>query len=1302
MSGAALYDALQIAYEFVAQAEQLAGGGDYDAAQALLEKAKSYAFNNVALLDDICLRGQTMAQERWQYIKQLEGEAADLFSQERFEGQKGRQVLQTLLQQDGQNELARNLWAELPARENTERERRMVEDFQQELERLWQRAGELEEMGAGSRAVAEYERALLEAAKKVGDAPGLIPLQHLKLTAAERRDRAKDKWVGTPTLILARKGQELVDRYETLKQQGEIETEFFDENGEFLGRLPIDECIERAKKLASRFAEQKAQDYLGQARELLAESPGAAYDKIQDALALAYPSDFAKSILEQELREKILPAIQLREKALAQLKAAMSKEAPVAAWTALREAEQVDRHTPGLEDARQRLLPILGQKFDHLLEAGQRLQNLEDFETARTRFQAAIEIGQLVFACGEGYQGLYAKAQAAFERCVQAERIVAQFDQTLADIAQQSQTEPEQAKKRLGKLATDDLSDQAKAKVERLRVQIDFKMGLDQLFNTLEQKMLAAREAVELIPLEEGGRQISLDQPNEQRFARLVERIAAHRSFLHGARLRENPEKHLEAQALLQKVIEQRGDDAAAAQAMLDEIAANEQQEADITIAVQEASAALESDDFRAAFLRLEPYRYSISRQAGQVRQLFNTAATHWRQGVEQQLEALVSAGDFNLPKVDLLLQELALTQSPRLHDWQIRVLAPAYAKTAADLQELNRWDQASLLWEEAFRLSPGDPRIQEGRRNAQKHRDLIRAQMTFDPTEREGRLNELNHLYSDDPTVKRYLAEFYYNQDRYVEARLAISQVKFLAEHLAAPTSNSDARAIQRLEALIQQAEKIEKQKFAIRSQLTGKTTVGELREARRAYEQLLESAPEQGEKLQAWWEEQIKESVNQMKAQIAKLSDAGGTVWARAELWCKILALQADPQLKAQAERMLRLAYSQLPADIQAVTGNPAGIGYGPGGQALTNHINRAKDLYKRLVNMSQVERVAADLGITLTGHNLDLNETLYNLELLLENLYFAQERQRDIKSQIVAALMTGRWETLDDGLKELALRGISQHRGAQDLPAEVERAKTKRLNMETAVAQLKEAIAQEAYQVAQDRLQYMRSQDPADETQLQSTLEVVDPYTGLTIKGHRELAAAITEKLAVVEKLKEWRASCKPPVDWKITRLKMTELANSGAFSTAIELGLAVTGQSDKHQAFFQDDSWSLGHLRQYLERPPLSQDQLNTLRAQAMFEQANQKTQILIEQFDECDLLLQELRQKEQEFKQIMNALKPLLKRLNESKDFLSALWPPAAELQEVRRKVTALIEQGRQLCPNYPAFARFEEGMLLGK
>ena len=110
--------------------------------------------------------------------------------------------------------------AELPIKEAAEHERQLVAEFQTELEKIWQKAKDLEDIGAGSRAVAEYERAVAEASKKAGDMPNLIPLQRLKLSATEKRDQAKEKWVGVPTLILAHKGQELVDRYETLEEQG--------------------------------------------------------------------------------------------------------------------------------------------------------------------------------------------------------------------------------------------------------------------------------------------------------------------------------------------------------------------------------------------------------------------------------------------------------------------------------------------------------------------------------------------------------------------------------------------------------------------------------------------------------------------------------------------------------------------------------------------------------------------------------------------------------------------------------------------------------------------------------------------------------------------------------------------------------------------------------------------------------------------------------------------------------------------------------------------------------------------------
>ena len=89
-----------------------------------------------------------------------------------------------------------------------------------------------------------------------------------------------------------------------------------------------------------------------------------------------------------------------------------------------------------------------------------------------------------------------------------------------------------------------------------------------------------------------------------------------------------------------------------------------------------------------------------------------------------------------------------------------------------------------------------------------------------------------------------------------------------------------------------------MKRRKFAIRSQITGETTIGELREARLAYEQLLGMAPDRTEELQKWFAELIRETVSQMKSQVGKLSEMSGTILTRAELLCKILTLQADPE--------------------------------------------------------------------------------------------------------------------------------------------------------------------------------------------------------------------------------------------------------------------------------------------------------------------------------------------------------------------------------------------------------------------
>jgi tetratricopeptide (TPR) repeat protein len=1300
MSGTGLYDSLQIASNFMEQAEKLAGSNEYKAAITALEKAQSYAFNNEALLENIQLRRDTMRHAQRHYIKQLEDEAAKLFNQEPFDSQKAREVLQLLLQQDGANELAQSLWQELPGREAAERERRMIAEFEQELESIWKQAQQLEEIGAGSRALEAYERAVVEAAKKAGDAPAVIPFQRLKLAAVEKRDRAKDKWEGIPTLIFTRKGLELIERYESLKRAGELESEFFDENGEFIGRLPIDECLERAEHLANRFAEEKVQEYLEEARLLLVESPGAAYEKIQEAFEAVQLSESAKQLLEQELKENIQPAIARREQALAYMQAASSKENPLEAWRALDNVEQLDPFTPGLDNARHSLAVTLEHQLTRLLDTGQQFQELEDFETAQARFQEALDIGQIVAPYNEELNDLRQKAQQALEQCHQLRQASEQFGRRLAEIATLSETEPERAKAQLEQLAGQGLSEQITTKIERLRVQIEFRLGIDRQFQTLEQKMLAAADPLELISIEEGARQAQRDHPNDARFSRLVDRIVARRAFLKGAGLCQDPEQYAEALELLKQVVDKQGDDAAAAQTLLNKISTTEQQEADIAIAIEEAMLALEKDDARSAFLILQPHRYAASRQTARVRELIGKATSLWRQDIESQLEALVAAGDFILPKVEFLLHELERTQAPTIDEWRVRALAPAYAVTAKDLQEFDRWDEAELLWDEAFRLSPKEPAIVEGRRNAHKHRALIRAQTTFDPAEKEHILEDLNRTHNNDPIIKRYLAAFYYSQNRYAEARIALSQVRFLLENGRATVSEKELEIIGHMELRVQEAERIEKRKTAIGGQISEKATIVQLNSARLAYQALAETAPDYADRLERWWNNVTEGAVKALKNEVSDLADMAGTAWPRAKLLCKILVLQHDPQTQEQAQRMLKLAYDQLPPDYDMVVGNPEGVGYGSAEVALTNHIAKAKNLYERIEEMNRLEHIMTNLGIDIGEPDLKLNDALYKLELTLEKLHYSQEKRKEIKQQISQSMETGHWAAVEDTLAELKLKAWSQHRGLKDLPAEVEQAKRKRADLENTVEQLKEAVAQEQFNVVQEKLAHLLQEDPHDKAHLQRALAVIDPYTGETVAGPPEIGNLNDEKLAIANQLQLWQAQGQPSINWSLVRSKIIKLANHGEFKAGLELAQAALGQNNEHP-LLAGGVWPFESLRNHLGDFPVTPNQLNSQYAQNLFDETTQKAQILMKQINECAALIDELQQKEQIFKRILQELRPLMQRVNERKDFLSSLFS-SSEAQEIRQKILDLVDQGRQICPTHPSLANFDEAELFKK
>ncbi len=1301
MNGTGLYDSLQIASNFMEQAEKLADALEFEAAFTALNKAKSYAFNNDTLLDDIQLRSKTLNNARRHYIKQLEEEAADMFNQEPFDRQKAREVLQTLHQYDGQNEIAQSLWEELQAKEAAERERRLVREIQKVLEEIWQQGHQLEQAGDGPATLAKYEQGTIEASKKAGDAPEVIPLQRLKLTAVEKHNLAKEKWEKTLQLVLESKGAELVEHFQTLKTRDAEEAPFFDENSKFVGNLPIDECLDRARDLVGHFAQQQVADYLFRARGLLAESPGAAYEIIQEGIEATSASETARNILEQELKENIQPALERREEAVALLDTALSKENPIESWVTLDQVEQTDQYTPGLVDARRQLATTIEQNLAHLLEKGRQFQDLEEFEIAQTRFREAIDISQTIAAYSETLQSLFAQVQKAQDQCLQLEQEVKTFEKQLAEIADLSQADPEQANEDLATLRTKEVSEQAQVKIERLQDQINFRLGVDRSYFSLEQKMLSATDPIDLISTEEGAKQACLDYPDEARFPRLVKRIVARRSYLKGSVLCQDPEQYVEAMDLLQEVVDLKGDDEAEAQQLLDKIATNEQQEADIAIAIEEVTHALDANDPRSAFLLLQPYRYAASPQATRVRELISMATTRWRLDIEAQLDALVTAQEFILPKVEFLIRELERAQSPHVGEWRVKALAPAYANAALDLQELGRWDEAVPLWEEAFRLAPKVPHIVEGRRNVYQHTALVRAQTTTDPAEKEQILKELNRSHSKDSTIKRHLVAFYYNQKRFAEARLALSQAKLLLEHTGSSTAEVDIEALHRMEMRVQEAEKIETQKSAILSQLKGKSTIDDLKEAQLAFNTLLESVPEQATRLQSWWDKLSEVIINDLKKRVAEIADKGGTTWERMGLLSKILVLRTDPQTQDQALRILNLGRDQLLSDLKLVVENPEGVGYGEATEALDKHLSAVKMVGKRIDKLKQLEDNLIELEIEVASHKFDLNDVLYKLDLTNEKLHFTQEKRRKINNHIVVALVTGIWDKANDSMQELELKGWGQHRGVLALAEEIDKAKRKRLNVETAIKQLEAAVAKEDFKLAQDRLAYILNEDPTDETQLQASLEVTDPYTKDKFKDCQEMQDVITQKLVIVEKLSDWEAQGQQSINWPIVRTKISRFADQGNFKSALEMALAAIGQNDGHSMFQQNNIWSLKHLKQHLETFPLESVELNSLYAHSVFDKVDQKSQVLTKQIDECTLLVEDLQQKETDFKQILNRLMPLLQRLKKRQARFSSIFV-SSEIKEIRQQVLELVEHGREICPVYPGFADFDETIISGR
>lgn len=1296
------FDNVQIAYDFIEKAQRLTDDGKYVDAQKALEKAEQYAFNNSALINTIRDRSQAVRETRQQFIKKLETQLADIFNQERFDSTSARNLLHILYKEDPNNKLALSLKDELPTKEAAEQERLSIENFRKQLEKIWETALSFEEAGAGAKAVEEYESALNETLKMVGNSPNSALLEGLRRDAQKKRDKAKENWIGMPTLILDKKGKEFVARYNEKKDNGELYAEFFDENGDFVDKLPIDECIRLATDMASKFADSKAEEYLSQARLLIDESPRAAESKIKDALLLAYLSDFMVDSLNLEVQEKIQPAILRRDSATKKINDALKQTDVENAWFLLSEAEEIDAFAPGLEEARNKLIPILKENFFALLSSGKREAEFENFDYAERIFQDLIKNAQQYFNFGEEFDEFPELAQESYDEFIVFRNKIEALEKNLKGILELSETNPELAIEEITHLESQEANSNEISRIERCKNQVEFKLGAEQLFNSLEQKMLSLKDDVEIIPLEEMAKNAVNSYPTEEKFKFLVERINIRGVFLKGVRLRSDPTKRLEAKGLFEEVISRKGDDAFEAKSLIDEIVANEEQEADIEVAIRQAKTALANKDPRLAYMHLEPYRYFVTRQATKLRELISTSQTEWRNAIDQQLEDAIRDREISFPLVEHLIDELERCKSPRVDEWKTRALAPALASAAKDLQELGKFEGALEVWEEAFRLSPNNSMIVDGRRNAQKQRNLINAQLTSDILEKEQSLNDISNLYPDDISIKRILAEFYYSHEKYVEANMIVKQAAVLAKTKVASDYQDDIEAILNLESLLVEANTIEATKLTIYTMLAGNVSIESVWEAKKHYRMLLSEFPDHKEQLEAWWTEISNDNSQKLNEKLSNLLEQPGATWKRTELLIKMYILASENKIQQEINNLVSLTYQRhLPEQLSLVLENPTGKHFGTRMDALKKHIAKAHGLYSELKNISQFESISTQLNIEIPEEEIDIEEKQLLLENMLENLHVVMAKVTEIKSQIQVALATGEWDPIDDSLGNINELEFSNHRGVQNIKKEVESAKKMRQDADEIIQEIKSAFQLEDFQKVNSGLAKLKLSDPAGTMMLLESIEVADPFTGKSITGQSDISKAIKSKESILHRINSWLEKQSPVVEISDIEETIKNYSAEGDFERAIGLAKAVISEENLHVEYgFNKTQWSWGHARRVLKEKIVSDDEINSNKAERLLNEAKTKLQQLEENIQAFKLMATQLEKSETLFYEILNDLTPLIEKVNSSSLFDELFQNK--ELLKTRQQARELIAEGQKICPNYKLFEQILKNSSIKK
>lgn len=1318
-------------------ADRSVAAGQWSAAVDALQAAREMAASHKMLLQRVEQKEKVIQQQRQaqigQWLHEVETGLANPEAKSFDAGRLGA-LLDKVLALAPNNNRASQLRERLAEATWQQQERRIHQETLQRCEALWAREQEMVANNVAANEILEtcYRAAVRLAEQAAADYPESVLLRGLVRRATIAYKQARDRYEARTTAEETGDWRSLIQELEREKDRNKL-IPWRDVKGQEQPPITVAEALREAEKLAVNFAEQKATEYLQEARQhMAAHAPRAAKAELLKSHDLFKLDQETEAQIRNYLRDTVEPAIQELGQAEKLLRQATAASEPGAGWGRIQQAIETCAWVPGVREARQALLPRLADQAEQQMqESRAALQSQQPQAALPLAEQAVAQIDIVV---------RYAADMGLAELEERAEQLKVQATTLLADCrreTQLAQTIDEKAA-HIASLLPDQIGTAVQqwevlveeygeetiarfAQLLRLRRKIETHSDVSLLLGRLESAF--ASNNVERIQSAIADIDQVLQQPERADFrpqlTDLQEKLQLRLDYLTGLETLANSGDAERALQFFSRVARQKDHpDAKAAQTEADQIRSNKKLEAQIDSALQSASDHLKASPKRPrqAYELLQPFQDSASLRRREVDRLANQARQAWE---AQLVTAVAQETEKTNPHPDTLKKLIRELSEDLPEPRPVEVINQARASEAAARarlhEEAKKWGGAVENWQKAQQYDALNPDYKLGWQRARKKEAEVELDGLDGDEAVRGLFEELEKDIPLDPELRLWQAQYYERRARRKNTATTdrrryyeLAQESLTAARDALERAEHDDRVLQGkitdLSRTVAAGESLAYRQARIERNLAPTRSLREVSRARQEADELL-AEQRQNTAVADWWQTQRDQVIENLIKQDKGLDP--DQIWDRFDVRCKILTLNSDHTLAQQLLRDLPVLATEASQRIDRLitdrdgllldTTNEMGVIEAQQLAALSA-MNHGRAIYDMLQSFK--EQIADPAANQLAGILRQDLERLQRFVSESEQLYQLKARAQSYLEQ---ARIDGRWSNFEQAIRQINGLGFHTHRTAIALGKEREKLVARRQELVKLRDDMLAAVSQADFKQAQRLMNILESDealgDPHDQFGLRATTQATDPYTGEPIANWRVLRNWLCDRQQELETVEEWLIAPGNVVAWPDVEPKVNQLVQNGRFKEADDLLQQIVvgneGLFDKEKGLL-----ALEVAVEQLRNRPITKEAANSRTVFQLLENAEKQLETFESQLKTVKERKTAVSKRKDQWDGLYVELVQALQELEAENNGLFARWRNKEQILLAREKVHKALIACREVAPNHPSLVGLHDHPLL--